>query len=717
MVNSSAPAADDLFKGLAAQQKKTQWECDACMTKNDVGKDKCACCETPKPGSKPEAQVKPASTFTFGMPAASQNAPPSDDLFKTLAAQQKKTQWECDACMTKNDVDKDKCACCETPKPGSKPVSSTSLAAASTFTFGTNAAQQKKTQWECDACMIKNDASKDKCVCCETPKPGIKTTVYTASMYCFGMKPPSDSPESTFSFGMPKTSNDETFKKIVQKQSASWECTACLTFNEPSKSKCICCEQTKPGSEPAAPQFSFGSRTSSSVTLPTPAEVKFSFGMPAAQADSDNVESSAVEKKDEVDQPIKAFGVTNNSFSKLETTKLSTESATVVAPTFTFKAPSSTSTVSAAFVLQSPTNNDKKAEEIQPVDKPPLFSFWSPSKAQEPEKKSLKFGDMKAPEPIKALAPEQENKTLAFGDIKAPEPIKTLSQPTTAVDPVRSDFGGFKFSEKTTEPPRNVPTFGSSLNNNGGFSFGGFGSKPAESVPVEPIKPVVAIQPSAPGGFSFGGSGNQVSFGNPSATTVSTPAPAINTFSFGASKPENTTTFGSFGSTSALPAKTTFQMNNVQSAPVFGQSNATSAFSFSAKKVEQNEAPSSVFSFGSKPEQPSSAPMLFGNNQSNQASVLTPMFGANVNPNFGSSSSVNNNNESGFGSKMPSFGSVTQPQKRAFDFSGPTPEMPQTKKFDFGGHQQQHHPQPQQINNTNAVNHHIIYLHKVLSSN
>ena len=37
----------------------------------------------------------------------------TDNLFKNLVAQQK-SQWECDSCMTRNEMDKTKCLCCDT---------------------------------------------------------------------------------------------------------------------------------------------------------------------------------------------------------------------------------------------------------------------------------------------------------------------------------------------------------------------------------------------------------------------------------------------------------------------------------------------------------------------------------------------------------------------------------------------------------------------------
>ena len=65
---AASPVNDDLFKNLAAQQKKANWECSDCMTSNDVNKEKCACCEAPKPGSTTQkSSSSQASSFSFGV--------------------------------------------------------------------------------------------------------------------------------------------------------------------------------------------------------------------------------------------------------------------------------------------------------------------------------------------------------------------------------------------------------------------------------------------------------------------------------------------------------------------------------------------------------------------------------------------------------------------------------------------------------------------------
>ena len=295
------------------------------MTRNEDSKLKCMCCESPKPGSeasKPAAKVAPSATFTFG----SKPAPATDEGFKSLVAKQS-AKWECSDCMTRNDDNKLKCMCCEKAKPGSDLTpagASKILATSASFTFGVppkvNAADegfkklvaQQTAKWECSSCMTRNESEKLKCLCCGEAKPGTiaenaKSALSTSS-FSFGVplaKSTTEAPK--FSFGMPanpssaaKTLDDTGFKKLVETQSAKWECTACLTRNDDKTSKCVCCEQPKPGSTPEdAKPFSFGS-SKSGINLATSAS--FTFGVTSKAA------------VDQVDQakPSFTFGSVNN---------------------------------------------------------------------------------------------------------------------------------------------------------------------------------------------------------------------------------------------------------------------------------------------------------------------------------------------------------------------------------------------------------------------
>lgn len=617
---SSAPPTDDLFKTLAAQQKKSQWDCAECFSKNDLDKEKCLCCETPKPGSKPITNTLTTSSssgFKFGMP---DTAPVNDDLFKNLAAQQKKANWECSECMTSNDVNKEKCACCEAQKPGSQKAPSQS----SSFSFG-----------------VKSSTSDSS----------------LAPKFSFGM-----TATTPISSSMPSLSKsvDPDFKKIVEKQSANWECSACMTRNDQSKSKCICCEQAKPGSSENKSQFSFGSKVISSISLPAPSEVKFSFGVQSAKSDTALKKD---EKVDEVDKPKQTF-----SFGAAVNNTPSTES------TFTFKSPQ-TSTVSASFTLK-PQENNKKDEEIKEksdttdkgTEKTPMFSFGSKTEAV-PEKK-VSFN-------IEPKAGEEKSE-------------KTNEQKAV---------GGFSFPITST-PLENA---NNALKTNGGFSFGGF-SKPETK---EENK-------STSGGFQFGAA---TSTSSPFSSTSSTANVQPNsTFAFESpktqttktSEPQKSAVFGSFGNTTQATSpfslsSTSTNPVSTSSTPIFGQ-NAASTFSFGSTEATKKDENTPVFAFGNA-KSTATSNMVFGSSTfASTASTpsVTPMFGANPTPTFGSNlPSNNNNNESGFGSKMVGFGGIrstatNQPQKRAFDFG--SSDVPQ-KKFDFG----QQLPQSQQSSSVSIL--------------
>jgi nuclear pore complex protein Nup153 len=551
-------------------------------------------------------------------------APVNDDLFKNLAAQQKKANWECSECMTSNDVNKEKCACCEAQKPGIQKASSQTAS----FSFG-----------------VKSSTS----------------DTLLAPKFSFGMI--SSTPVSS---SMPSLSKnvDPDFKKIVEKQSANWECSACMTRNDQSKSKCICCEQAKPGSSENKSQFSFGSKVSS-ISLPAPSEVKFSFGVQPAKSDTaliKNESSKKDEKVDEVDKPKPPF-----SFGAVNSTP-STES-TIPASTFTFKSPQ-TNTVSASFTLRTQENNKKDEEPKEKIEmtdkhteKTSMFSFGSKNDVISEKKVSFNI------EPKAA-----EEKSESTGEQKA--------------------VGGFSFPVTST-PLENA---NNALKTNGGFSFGGF-SKPAEA--KEENKPTS-------GGFQFGATSTSSSFSNTSSTVNVQPA---SSFAFESpksqtSEPQKPAVFGSFGNTTQTSSpfsSTSTNPASTSSTAVFGQ-NASSTFSFGGAAAAKKDENAPVFAFGNaKPA--ASSNMVFGSSSfASTASTpsITPMFGANPTPTFGSNlPSNNNNNESGFGSKMVGFGGIqstatNQPQKRAFDFG--SSDVPQ-KKFDFG----QQQPQSQQSSSVSTL--------------
>lgn len=150
--------------------KDGEWQCETCYVKNSGDKAKCVACETPKPGLKVDVMPLKPKIENLG-PSSSASSSSLSSLFKP-----KDGEWQCETCYVKNNGDKAKCVACETPKPGLKveavksPPNSENIDAVSSSL--SSLFKPKDGEWQCDACYVKNDGSKMKCMACETPKPG-----------------------------------------------------------------------------------------------------------------------------------------------------------------------------------------------------------------------------------------------------------------------------------------------------------------------------------------------------------------------------------------------------------------------------------------------------------------------------------------------------------------------------------------------------------------
>jgi len=133
---AETPAApvDDLFAKFT-KKAAGSWICDVCMLSNPGDADKCLACESPRPGAKISSN---ASGGSVSEPKTEKVvAPPMDDLFAKFT-KKAAGNWICDVCMLSNPGDADKCIACETPRPGAKITSDASAAtsAAPTFQMG-----------------------------------------------------------------------------------------------------------------------------------------------------------------------------------------------------------------------------------------------------------------------------------------------------------------------------------------------------------------------------------------------------------------------------------------------------------------------------------------------------------------------------------------------------------------------------------------------------
>ncbi|XP_041127454.1 E3 SUMO-protein ligase RanBP2-like isoform X5 [Polyodon spathula] len=166
-------------------KKEGEWGCDICSGKNCATAGKCICCQTPKPSCK-DVAVAPGglgpSAFEIGV---------KSDMNKTAeqgfgAQFTKKTgQWDCDVCLVRNEAAVTKCVSCQTP---CKTLSSVQAASTFPFKISSETSQtpsknelsalfgKKDGQWDCDTCLVRNETASATCVSCQTPNPNAKST-------------------------------------------------------------------------------------------------------------------------------------------------------------------------------------------------------------------------------------------------------------------------------------------------------------------------------------------------------------------------------------------------------------------------------------------------------------------------------------------------------------------------------------------------------------
>ncbi|XP_055526688.1 nuclear pore complex protein Nup153 isoform X2 [Wyeomyia smithii] len=549
-------------------------------------------------------------------------------------------KWECEACMVRNNPELTKCVACETPKPGAKaavaPLVPSKSAPPVVADVGFKAlAAQQSAKWECSSCMTRNDADKTKCVCCEMAKPGAAPSVAAV--------------KSMFSMPVTSSSSDVGFKALVAQQSANkWECTACMTRNEASRSKCACCEQAKPGSTPAdAPSFSFGSQS----TIGAAAEAKFSFGIPAGS-------STGTEKS----------SVTSGGFSFGGTPVSSTSAASTSTGGFTFGAVATSSTAASSTEVKPKTIFGTSNAAVTVAEGG--FSFGIPkpvTSSSDDVDSSKKQEEKKDTKVVPSFGSSTEGFT--FGSKTTTDTMKKSETVTST-----TVTGGFSFGTspaaaafKSTEAPKST-----------GFTFGKPAEIPASSVStISSTSATTAITSSAvaekkPTSTAFS---SIVSSSSATAASSTPPPPTSSTFSFGtpsdsssSNKPVAPVASGmfSFGTPKSPVQTATAKESSVATAtapagnvPIFGGAqkapgpSITPSFSFGAPVAGSSAASSSTivpsttatvaptFSFGAAAAKPavtnttssatpvsstSATSFVFG--QSNAAAKTTSGFGA-----------------------------------------------------------------------------------------
>ncbi|CAN8002106.1 unnamed protein product [Ixodes hexagonus] len=504
--------------------------------------------------------------------------------------------WSCSVCMINNAGSATKCAACETPKPGATPAaaSATGSAQGAPKGFG-DLFKPPATSWECDTCMVHNEAKASRCCACETPR------VSAAPAACQGDGSSdvtrSDSAISTtgtrrhrFKWG------EEPITAIAIKRP-----TGTFKFGAPSSTPVT-------GSQPSAPAtFKFGNLTASS----TPAATPFKFGTQEISATGTQPASQfkfgsallACKPQGTLGQDVaKVFGQkTEEAAPKPAVSEPAATEPPKTEPTIGFGVPKTTetSTSSVGFSF-CPTS-------VTPKPKTDAISKTSDADGGPMEATAKTSGGTRDGGLLAALA-------KATGELPPASSAPSLPAVPKVADPVvsggilskpgaDSEKGGFSFNA----PIKDSPT---------PFAFG-IPSKPMDSGTLKASAETKT--PASVAGFAFGAAAKTAEGSEPLKTVTgfsfgaAAPTTKSEGFAFGAATPKLASTF-SFGNVGAqttagdgatLKPASTFSFGNAGAQATTGNPAApkpTPTFSFGNAGAQttaaSGAAPKPAFSFG-----------------------------------------------------------------------------------------------------------------------
>ncbi|XP_043286408.1 nuclear pore complex protein Nup153 [Venturia canescens] len=213
------------------------WECSECYIKNDSKENSCIACKASKPRSTgvkeiPEdaKRLSPAKNIPTNMNFGAQFKMSSD-------------QWECKACLVRNQATSVKCVSCTSPKPSSGVSKNSNSSNSSTIPTGFDFPEKFKPaegSWECPGCMLRNPDLVITCPCCSASKPSLIKNL---------PKKTSLEDESTRNLNRNEegTPDDAKLMDKFKPAPTSWECSSCLVRNSETANACVCCATSKPG--------------------------------------------------------------------------------------------------------------------------------------------------------------------------------------------------------------------------------------------------------------------------------------------------------------------------------------------------------------------------------------------------------------------------------------------------------------------------------------
>lgn len=181
--------------------------------------------------------------------------------------------------MLSNDASKTKCVPCETPEPVAKPASLSSKPVVNLDNDLMKKFAPPADTWSCDVCFVQSKSTDTKCVACQSSKPGVTSTTKTTSAPSFGTSSNVVVPDNSLA------------AKFAQ-PSGSWTCDTCMITNKSEDSSCAACQTPNPGAKPAAKitsegftlpggvsfsssPFTFGGINSSDANFSSASSIKF----------------------------------------------------------------------------------------------------------------------------------------------------------------------------------------------------------------------------------------------------------------------------------------------------------------------------------------------------------------------------------------------------------------------------------------------------------
>ncbi|KAK3895284.1 hypothetical protein Pcinc_000987 [Petrolisthes cinctipes] len=611
-----------------------EWDCSVCLVRNKNNVDKCVACETIKPVSNSSGNSS-TSTTKLGEEKKMNAAPPvfvtsssnstsinSSNVGWGDAFKKHTSEWECGTCMVRNKDTSEKCVACQTNKPTTTTSSSSSNNNNNNNTrmesggivsgmsevgskedksggvgsggFGSVFAK-KKGEWECDTCFVRNQCEFNKCVSCETPKPGAANmSEAMTGNFKFGVNTNTTS-SSSFKFGL--TSNTQTDLKIAGAGAGGGGVSVVGSSSSSSSSS---------GGSSNSSGFSFsvsannnnngGSSGGGGGCEDKKGLSGFKFGVPMSDKKSDASRGFNTNKRpdstSEMSTPSTTFKVKTNT----DMTTTTTNTATGIgggggggtgafifgdkASTFSFSTPAiNKGEAKSNFSFNVNSNKRDSSESLEPAKKvamfgsgpttgginngvanaPPLFTFGS---------KENKLGTGTGfGSPVTSTPP-----LLAFG---SPAPSSNTTTTATATTTTTFQFGNSNPPVPAATAFGNpTPAFGGGVGSGVASAFGNNNTTTTSAVTVTAAAAAAAA--AAASGFAFGQSSEKKSsagfdFGQ-AATNTTTPTQGFNftaatqptqpIFQFGQSQvnsgaPTNIFQFGSTGSEVATPTNAT----------------------------------------------------------------------------------------------------------------------------------------------------------------